>query len=129
MLRGHGLCNNNRIIFNGVTMHTATAVTTIGANGKAASLFYVPYLVMERLQVTVFFIQEAILSGLYLWKAKSYLGLYRKRKERGGTVQLRMRSMVLHLILSNVIVVVRTYSPNYSTFISWRSFPSLARVK
>lgn len=89
-------------------MHTGTAITTIGANGKRADLFYVPYGIMERMQVTVFFIQELILSSLYLWRAKSFLGLYRRRKARGSIVQRKTRSMMLHLILSNVIVVVRT---------------------
>lgn len=102
--------NPNRIIFNGVTMHTGTAVTTIGANGHRADLFYVPYGIMERIQVTVFFIQELILSSLYLWKSKSFLGLYRRHKGKGGTVQRKKRSMVIHLILTNVIVVVRTYT-------------------
>lgn len=100
----------NRIIFNGVTMHTGTAVTTIGANGHRADLFYVPYSIMERIQVTVFFVQELVLSGLYLWRSKSFLGLYRRRKARGGTVQRKKRSMVIHLILTNVIVVVRMYT-------------------
>lgn len=91
-------------------MHTGTAVTTIGANGHRADLFYVPYGIMERIQVTVFFVQELVLSGLYLWRSKSFLGLYRRRKARGGTVQRKKRSMVIHLILTNVIVVVRMYT-------------------
>lgn len=99
----------DRIVFNGVTMHTATAVTTIGANGKAADLFYLPYSIMERMQVIVFFIQELILSSLYLWKSKSFLDVYQKRRARGGKLQRKVRSMVLHLVLSNVIVVVREY--------------------
>lgn len=94
-------------------MHTATAVTTIGANGKSAELFYEPYGIMERMQVTVFFIQELILSSLYLWRAKSFLNIYRKRKARGGTAQRKLKSMMLHLVLSNVIVVVRTYIISY----------------
>lgn len=90
------------IIVNGVVLHTATAVTAAGSNSKVSSLFITPYAILERIQITVFFVQESILSGLYAWKAWGFLAIYRSG---GSKTQDKLRAMMLHLILSNVVVV------------------------
>lgn len=90
------------IIVNGVVLHTATAVTAAGSNSKVSSLFITPYAILERIQITVFCVQEFILSGLYVWKAWKFLAIYRSG---GSKTQDKLRAMMLHLILSNVVVV------------------------
>lgn len=100
---------HRRIIVNGVTLHTSTAITTIGSNSKMADKFLEPYAIMERIQVTGFFVQELILSSLYVWKARSFLSWRGGRKSRGKAHQ-KLRLMMTHLIVSNVIVVARTFS-------------------
>lgn len=90
------------IIVNGVVLHTATAVTAAGSNSKMSSLFITPYAIIERIQITVFCVQEFVLSGLYVWKACSFLAVYRSG---GGKTQDKLRAMMMHLILSNVVVV------------------------
>lgn len=107
-----------RIILNGVTLHTGTAITTIGSNSKSAQMFLVPYAIMERIQVTIFFVQEFVLSGLYVWKARAFLNWRRGRNSRSKAHQ-SLRLMMIHLILSNIIVLARTlthlsvsFSPN-----------------
>lgn len=90
------------IIVNDVVLHTATAVTAAGSNSKMSSLFLTPYAIIERIQITVFFVQESVLSGLYVWKACSFLAVYRSD---GGKTQDKLRAMMMHLILSNVVEV------------------------
>lgn len=90
------------IIINGVVLHTATAVTAAGSNSEVSYLFIKPYAIIERIQITVFSLQEFILSGLYMWKAWSFLAVYRSG---GSKTQDKLRAMMLHLILSNVVVV------------------------
>lgn len=90
------------IIVNGVVLHTATAVTAAGSNSKVSSIFITPYAILERIQITVFCVQEFILSGLYVWKAWKFLAIYRSG---GSKTQDKLRTMMLHLILSNVVVV------------------------
>lgn len=102
-----------RIIVNGVTLHTSTAITTIGSNSKLAHRFLEPYAIMERIQVTGFFVQELILSGLYVYKARAFLGWRGGRKSRTKAHQ-KLRLMMTHLIVSNVIVVARTFSLSLS---------------
>lgn len=90
------------IIVNGIVLHTATVVTTAGSNSEASHVFIKPYAIMERIQITVFSVQEFILSGLYVWKAWKFLAVYRSG---GSKTQDKLRAMMLHLILSNIIVV------------------------
>lgn len=90
------------IIVNGVVLHTATAVTAAGSNSKVSELFITPYAIIERIQITIFCVQEFILSGLYVWKAWGFLAVYRSG---GSQTQDKLRAMMLHLILSNVVVV------------------------
>lgn len=90
------------IIVNGVVLHTATAVTAAGSNSKVSSIFITPYAIIERIQITVFCLQEFILSGLYVWKAWRFLAVY---QSGGSKTQDKLRAMMLHLILSNVVVV------------------------
>lgn len=66
-----------------------------------------PYAIMERIQVTIFFVQEFILSGLYVWKARGFLNWRPSRNSRSKAHQ-RLRLMMMHLILSNIIVLLRT---------------------
>ncbi|KAK7722595.1 hypothetical protein SLS64_001132 [Diaporthe eres] len=74
------------IIVNGVVLHTATAVTAAGSNSKVSSLFITPYAIIERIQITIFCLQEFILSGLYVWKAWRFLAVYRS----GGLYYLQV---------------------------------------
>ncbi|KAL2292088.1 hypothetical protein FJTKL_10748 [Diaporthe vaccinii] len=90
------------IIVNGVVLHTATAVTAAGSNSKVSSLFITPYSIIERIQIIIFCLQEFILSGLYVWKAWRFLAVYRSG---GSKTQDKLRAMMLHLILSNIVVV------------------------
>lgn len=98
-----------RIAFNGVTLHISTLITTAGSNSRWADLFLFPYAVIERIQVTVFFVQELILSCLYVWKAREFLHSCRRRKDKNNQVQKKLRAMMIHLILTNLVLVSRTY--------------------
>lgn len=62
------------IIVNGILMHGSTGVLTFLTNLSAdPGRWRGPYSIVERLQVTVFFVQEATLSGIYIWKTASML--------------------------------------------------------
>lgn len=95
------------IIFNAVVMHTPTAVLTIGSRTGNPERFAPAYGYAERIQVTVFFVQELILSGIYLWKAGDVLGSY--RANRKARIRDKARRIVLHLFLANLLVIARKY--------------------
>ncbi|RMJ21456.1 hypothetical protein PHISP_07676 [Aspergillus sp. HF37] len=90
------------IIVDAILFQITTIVLCYGANSALYHRFATPYAVFERIQVVVFFIQESIISGLYVYKTCTLLradgGITEAHGEAG-------RRLMLHLIYMNVIVV------------------------
>ena len=62
------------IITDALLLHTSTGILTFFTNISSNPEPYKgPYSVVERIQVTIFFIQEVILSGTYIWKTMAML--------------------------------------------------------
>ncbi|KAL2128489.1 hypothetical protein VTI74DRAFT_9110 [Chaetomium olivicolor] len=89
------------IVTNAIICHIPTTIMIYGANSTNPEPFIVPYSVMERIQVTLFFVQETIISALYIHET---IGLIRLRR-RGGLVDVGRRLMA-HLVVVNVIIVM-----------------------
>ncbi|KAL7928783.1 hypothetical protein V8C35DRAFT_284954 [Trichoderma chlorosporum] len=64
-------------------------------------LFHTPFSVMERIEVTVFFIQELIISSVYILAT---LKLMRTQQSLG--ISRYGRSLMKHLIIVNVIIII-----------------------
>ncbi|ORY58034.1 uncharacterized protein BCR38DRAFT_312850, partial [Pseudomassariella vexata] len=90
------------IIWNAITLHSIAAVLTIGANSHAAEKFLFAYSVFEKIQVTLFFIQESIISGLYLWKSFSFLGFQEYHERTAAEV----KGILQYLIFVNIVVIL-----------------------
>ncbi|KAF2656295.1 hypothetical protein K491DRAFT_597183 [Lophiostoma macrostomum CBS 122681] len=95
------------IIGNAVVLHTTTGVLTFLTNLTASgSRWKGPYSVMERVQITMFFIQEVILSGIYIWKTTSMLRsegpLFNAPQNVRGT---KGKQVLLHTILINLVII------------------------
>ncbi|KAH7237883.1 hypothetical protein B0J15DRAFT_516477 [Fusarium solani] len=63
--------------------------------------FIGPYSVYEKLQLTVFFIQETVISGLYIWETLKLLRTERDLRGRTGP-----RRVMNHLIYVNIVVIL-----------------------
>ena len=85
------------IIWNAVTLHIPTTILTYASSSPDWATFVTAFDVMERLQMTIFCIQEFIISGIYLWATKRLL----RPVYRGRT-----RSVMMQLIWINVIIVL-----------------------
>ncbi|KAH6622608.1 hypothetical protein F5144DRAFT_614575 [Chaetomium tenue] len=103
------------IITNAIICHIPITVMVYGANSSNPDPFIAPYSIYERVQVTLFFIQEAIISALYihetveLMRTRSSGGMLdggggggSGRGGRGGGA----RWLMTHLIAVNIIVVL-----------------------
>jgi hypothetical protein len=114
------------IIGNAVVLHTATGVLTfltnlasdesrwkVSVEAGAASLmrlanvvFKGPYSVVERIQVTMFFIQEVILSAIYIWKTTAMLRsegpLFNAQQNARGS---RGKQVLVHTIGINLVIM------------------------
>lgn len=62
------------IIVDGVVLHTTTQVVMLGAwNAEANRTWAAAYKHVETIQMTIFTVQEFVLSGLYIWRAVDIL--------------------------------------------------------
>ena len=87
------------IIVDGVCLHIPTSVMTYGSSSAKADLFLVPFSYMEKVQMTIFTVQEAIISGIYVYFTIRLL----KPTFEGN--RRRTRSVMLQLIVINVLIV------------------------
>ncbi|KAK4445892.1 hypothetical protein QBC34DRAFT_383808 [Podospora aff. communis PSN243] len=89
------------IICNAIICHIPP---TILAYGKDAGLtsFQKPYAIYEKIQVTLFFVQEVIISSLYIHEA---LRLMRERKGVLDDGKGRAQRLLIHLLCANVLVL------------------------
>ena len=95
------------ILTNAVVLHIPTLTLTYLTNASSDPARWAgPYSIMERIQVTFFFVQETILSGIYIWKTTSMLRaegpLFKNYKNvRGG----RGRKVLVHTIGVNAVII------------------------
>lgn len=95
-------CILGMIVANAILFQIPTVILCYGANSTHFRRFATPYAIFERIQVTVFFIQELIISCLYLYKAYKFL------RSEGGVGQLHQEDatrLMQHLIYMSLIVV------------------------
>lgn len=130
------------IIINGIVIHTTGTVLTVGT--RLQSPESVPFTkayrlvrprrkegllrtrtkltsygrsVFERINITLFFTQETVISGLYLWKSRDLLSRYSRPKAveepsirqyaspRASTSLRVVKSILTQLIIVNIIIL------------------------
>lgn len=89
------------IIVDAIICHIPIIVMVYGANSANPSPFVVPYSIYEKVQVTIFFIQEIIISGCYIFETTKVLRLHRGLHDKKSK-----RGLMVHLILVNIIIVL-----------------------
>jgi hypothetical protein len=90
------------IIVDALLCHIPIIVMVYGANSNNPEPWIIPYSIYEKVQVTIFFVQELIISGLYISKT---IGLLRIEATVRGKSETRRRTMT-HLIYVNIIIVI-----------------------
>ncbi|POS70169.1 hypothetical protein DHEL01_v211439 [Diaporthe helianthi] len=88
------------IIINALWLHPPIIVLVYGGNSGNPEPFHRGYLVYEKIQLSVFFVQELIISSLYVWETTKRLRL----EESIG--HMRTRQIMNHLIWVNVLVAL-----------------------
>lgn len=96
------------VIADGVILHGVTGVLTFLTNCSADPTPYIPvYSVVEKIQVTMFFVQESLLSGIYIWKTSAMLRtegpLFNANENARGT---RGRKVILNTLLMSILIIV-----------------------
>jgi hypothetical protein len=92
------------ICFNAIVCHIPIIVLVYGANSAHHEPFIKPYSIYEKVQVTVFFLQEITLSGLYIYETVKLMRVQRtiRSSERVGN----SKKLMTHLIVVNIIIVL-----------------------
>lgn len=118
------------IVINAVVLHTPIIILMYGANSSAANSWTKPYVVYEKIQVTVFFLQELVISGLYIKACFSFFDT--KDSPYGAAV----RKMRRHLLLVSVLVVILDipilaleYTDTYDLQTAYKAFVYSVKLK
>lgn len=85
------------IIINGILLHTPVVVFEFGLMSSSRHKFLQPMEIMERIQQTIFTLQETLISGLYIYNTSRFLG---------SGFGSRTRKVIALLVLVQLIVIV-----------------------
>ena len=88
------------IITNVVVMHVPIIILMYGANSSAENSWVHPYQVYEKIQVTVFFCQELVISAIYIKACSSFFGTEGLLHRKG------VRTMRKHLLFVNIVIIL-----------------------
>ncbi|CAF3524572.1 hypothetical protein FGSG_07818 [Fusarium graminearum PH-1] len=88
------------IVFSAIVLHILVVILVYGSNSANPGPFLHIYFVYEKLQLTVFFVQETIISGLYIWESMKLLKSEKDIREGAGP-----KRVMNHLIYVNIIVI------------------------
>lgn len=99
------------ILVNAVTMHLPTTVLTYGSNSPSHASFTGGFRVMEKLQMTMFSLQELIISGIYIWATLRFLRPVYRRHTRSVMVQLLWINVAI--IIMDLAMLTMEYMGKY----------------
>ncbi|EFY84817.1 integral membrane protein [Metarhizium acridum CQMa 102] len=88
------------IIANAFILHTPIIILMYGSNSSPNNSWVHPYVVYEKIQVTMFFLQELIISAIYI---KCCFSFFDVRDSLYGDGVRRMRR---HLLWVNILVIL-----------------------
>ncbi|KAK4455256.1 hypothetical protein QBC34DRAFT_489588 [Podospora aff. communis PSN243] len=93
------------IIVNAFVCHVPVIAMVYGVHSSNPEPFLEPYSVYEKLQVTLFFIQEITISGLYIYETTKLMRI-RKGLHDTESGTNSSRHLMTHLILVNIVIVI-----------------------
>ncbi|KAH8122194.1 hypothetical protein ACSS6W_010120 [Trichoderma asperelloides] len=119
------------IIFNGVVCHGMVIPLVYGSFSSNPEIFEEPYQVTERIEIVVFFLQETMLSSIYIYETTKLL-------RSGNSLGKRrsIRRVLKNLILVNILVIildttilVLEFANLYNYQISYKPFAYSVKLK
>ena len=118
------------IIANAAWLHVPVIVLVYGSNSTNPGPFLEPYSIYEKIQLTVFFVQECIISGIYVWKT---VGLIKMEQQIGNTNTRRSMNHLIYvnmiIILLDVSILVLEFTGNFDLQTAWKPFVYSVKLK
>lgn len=87
------------IITNAIVCHVPVIVMAWGSVSPNPAPYLRGYKILERFQMTMFFLQEVIISSIYLYRTTKLLG------SKGNIRGLSARKVLKHLSLINILII------------------------
>ncbi|EXK25558.1 hypothetical protein FOMG_17800 [Fusarium oxysporum f. sp. melonis 26406] len=119
------------IITDAIICHGAIIPMVYGSFSSNPEMWKKPYSIMEKIQVTIFFLQETILSGFYIVET---VKLMRFGQSRGN--KRSSRRLMKHVILVNILIIILDitilaleYANQYDIQTSYKSFVYSTKLK
>ncbi|KAK0113354.1 hypothetical protein ONS95_013608 [Cadophora gregata] len=88
------------IIFNTIVFHGSTLILAFGINCGDTKRFLPYFLIFDNIQLAVSFVQEFIISSIYIYSAVRLLA------PAGEPISKPLRNLFIHLIVVNIFVLV-----------------------
>jgi hypothetical protein len=88
------------IIVNFFILHVPVTILFLGSNTRDSDRYLAAFNIYERIQLAGFFVQETIISGLYIWETAHGL------KPIFAIKQAMERKVMRHLITVNILVIL-----------------------
>ncbi len=118
------------IIVDAVICHIPVIVMVYGANSSNPGPFVSAASIYKKVQVTIFFIQELIISGLYIYET---IKLFRPEVDFRGKTARHMTNHLLNvntfIIILDIIILGLEYSGRYSVQTSYKAFVYSIKLK
>ncbi|UNI21298.1 hypothetical protein JDV02_007299 [Purpureocillium takamizusanense] len=118
------------IIANAIWLGVPVIVLVYGTNSNNPEPFEKPYSIFEKLQLTVFCVQEVVISCLYIFETAKLLKLHR------GVANSGTRRVMGHLILVNVFIVlldisilILEFTEHYNLQTAWKALVYSVKLK
>ncbi|POR39514.1 Uncharacterized protein TPAR_00298 [Tolypocladium paradoxum] len=118
------------IIADAIWLGVPVFVLVYGSDSDNPDPFELPYSVFEKLQLTVFFVQELIISGLYIYETSKILQLQR------GVASSATRRFMSHLMAVNIFIVLLDisilcleFTENYDIQTAWKPLVYSVKLK
>ncbi|KAM0207264.1 hypothetical protein ACHAQI_007751 [Fusarium lateritium] len=119
------------ICTNGILMHGTVMPMIYGSFSSDTSRWRQPYSIMEKIQVTVFFIQEIIISSFYIIETVKLMRMERTMGNKRGS-----RRLMNHLIYVNILIILLDvtilgleYADQYQYQTSYKAFVYSTKLK
>lgn len=107
------------IIWNAVTLHIPTTVLTFGSNSAQPDRFTSGFRIMEMIQMTIFSVQELIISATYIWATIRFLRpVYNNRVQ---SVMIQLLWINVAIILMDLAMLTMEYLGYYSIQVSMKA--------
>jgi hypothetical protein len=118
------------IIFNAFVLHVPIIILMYGANSSPVNSWTYPYEIYEKVQVTMFCLQELIISGIYIKTCYSFFDA--ENSIHGDAVRKMRRHLLVvnvFIILLDIPILILEYTDMYDLQTVYKAFVYSVKLK